>query len=257
MTLREHWIVLACIVRREMVRVNRIWLQTIIPPMITMSLYFVIFGKLVGSRIGRINGFSYIEFIVPGLIMMSIIINSYSNVSSSFFSSKFQRCIEELLVAPAKNELIILGYVLGGLYRGAVVGGVVLAVALFFTSLPLHSVGMLFAYGMLTASVFSLAGLLNALYANSFDDVSIIPTFVLTPLSYLGGVFYSLEQLPEFWAKVTLFNPVFYMVDGFRYAFLGSSESSVNLGLAILIASNIVLYVLTLTLFQRGIGLKN
>lgn len=198
-----YWVALKTIWRKEITRFMRIWIQTLIPPVITMSLYFIIFGNLIGNRIGEMGGVGYMQFIVPGLIMMSVITNSYANVSSSFFGAKFQKSIEELLVAPVPTHVIIAGFVGGGVARGVLVGILVTLVSLFFVPLQIHSWFMIIATLLMTSILFSLAGLLNALFAKSFDDISIIPTFVLTPLTYLGGVFYSLTLLPAFWQAVS------------------------------------------------------
>ncbi|SDK29466.1 ABC transporter permease [Microbulbifer yueqingensis] len=221
------WTSFATILRREVRRFTRIWPQTLVPPVITMSLYFVIFGSLIGSRIGEMGGFSYMEFVVPGLIMMAVITNSYSNVASSFYSAKFQRNVEELLVSPTPNWIIMAGYVLGGVSRGLIVGFVVTLIALFFTDLDVQHLGLTVAIVFCAAVLFSLAGFINAIFANSFDDISIIPTFVLTPLTYLGGVFYSIELLSPFWQGLSKLNPVLYMVNAFRYGVLGVSDINV------------------------------
>ena len=203
MKMAEQWIALSTIVRKEIVRFTRIWVQTLLPPVITMGLYFVIFGQLIGSRIGQMDGFSYVEFVVPGLIMMSVITNSYSNVVSSFFGVKFQRSVEELLVSPTPNYIILLGYVLGGVSRGLLVGFIVTLVSFLFTDLTIDSLPITIAIVFMTAIVFSLAGFLNAVFARTFDDISIVPTFILTPLTYLGGVFYSISLLPPVWQSVS------------------------------------------------------
>lgn len=216
------------IFRREIRRFMRIWVQTLIPPVITMVLYFLIFGSLIGSRIGDMGGFDYMAFVVPGLIMMSVINNSYSNVVSSFYSAKFTKSVEELLVSPVPNYVILLGFVLGGALRGLLVGAIVTVISLFFTDLHIHNVWVTVGVIFLTALLFAIAGLINAIYANSFDDISIIPTFVLTPLTYLGGVFYSIDLLPEFWQGASQLNPVLYMVNAFRYGFLGVSDVNVT-----------------------------
>lgn len=228
MNAQEQWIALTTIVRKEIHRFMRIWIQTLVPPVITMALYFVIFGALIGSRIGEMDGFSYMSFVVPGLIMMSVITNSYSNVVSSFYSAKFQHNIEELLVSPTPNYVILLGFVIGGVVRGLLVGIIVTVVSLFFTDLHIQHLGITVAIVLMTATLFSLMGFVNAVYANSFDDISIIPTFVLTPLTYLGGVFYSISLLPEFWQKVSMLNPVLYMVNAFRYGVLGVSDIDIT-----------------------------
>ena len=228
MNYYQQWVALTTILRKEVVRFTRIWVQTLLPPVITMALYFVIFGQLIGSRIGQMDGFSYMEFVVPGLIMMSVITNSYSNVVSSFFGAKFQKSIEEALVSPTPNYIILMGYVLGGVIRGLLVGLVVTLVSLFFTDLQVHNLLVTVGIVFLTAVVFALAGFFNAVFANTFDDISIVPTFVLTPLTYLGGVFYSISLLPEFWQGVSKLNPILYIVNAFRYGFLGISDINIS-----------------------------
>lgn len=252
-----YWIALKSIWSKEINRFTRIWAQTLLPPVITMSLYFIIFGNLVGSRIGEMNGFSYMQFIVPGLIMMSVITNAYSNVSSSFFSAKFQRNIEELLVAPVPTTIIIVGYVGGGVARGISVGILVTAVSLFFIPFHVHDWLMVALTIFLTSILFSLAGLLNAVFARSFDDISLIPTFVLTPLTYLGGVFYSLSLLPPFWQAVSKINPIVYMISGFRYGFLGIQDFSAAATIGILLGFIILFYLLVWHLIQQGRGLRS
>jgi len=222
-----------------------------------MSLYFVIFGNLIGSRIGEMNGFSYISFIVPGLIMMSVITNSYSNVASSFYSAKFQLSIEELLVAPVPNYVIIWGYIGGGVIRGLMVGFLVTCVSLFFVELQIANLFILILSVILTAILFSIGGLLNAIFARTFDDISIIPTFVLTPLTYLGGVFYSISLLPPFWQGVSHFNPVFYMINAFRYGFLGIADVSLLWSFTVIIAFIIVLYSFVAVLLKKGVGIRS
>ena len=252
-----YWIAFKSILIKEISRFTRIWVQTLVPPAITMSLYFVIFGNLIGSRIGQMHGVSYMEFIVPGLIMMSVITNSYANVASSFFSAKFQRNIEEILVAPVPNYLIIWGFVAGGVARGICVGAIVTAVSLFFVPLQVHDPLAVVVTLVLTATLFSLGGLINAVFAKSFDDVSIIPTFVLTPLTYLGGVFYSIQLLPPFWQMLSHVNPIIYMVNAFRYGFLGLSDVPMSLALGIIIGFIVVLYGVAHYLITRGIGLRH
>ena len=226
MNATEQWNAFMTIVRKEIRRYLRIWTQTLLPSAITMSLYFVIFGTLIGSRIGEMGGFSYMQFVVPGLIMMAIVTNSYSNVVSSFFGSKFNHSVEELLVSPVPNYIILMGYVLGGVTRGLFVAVVVTLVSLFFTDLHIHSYLVVVTIVLMTATLFALAGFINAVFANSFDDISIVPTFVLTPLIYLGGVFYSMDLLPDFWAAVSRLNPLVYVVNAFRYGMLGVSAVS-------------------------------
>ena len=245
------------IVIKEINRILRIWGQTLVPPAITMTLYFLIFGKLVGSRIGEMGGHRYMDFIVPGLIMMSVIQNAYGNVVSSFFGSKFGRYVEELLVSPTPNLVILAGYVAGGVLRGMMVGGIVLLVSLFFTDLSItHPVVMLGSV-FLAAVLFSLAGFVNAVYARKFDDISIIPTFILTPLTYLGGVFYSISLLPGFWREVSLLNPIVYTVNAFRYGVLGESDVSVPLAFGIMLLAIGVLGAYCLHLLARGTGLRS
>jgi len=244
------------IVIKEVRRFTRIWVQTLVPPAITIALYFVVFGNLVGRRIGDMGGFNYMEFIVPGLIMMAVIQNSYSNVVSSFFSHKFQRSVEELLVSPVPNSVILAGFVVGGMVRGLLVGGVVSLMALAFVDLKVEHPLIIISVVLLTSLVFSLAGFINALFANSFDDISIIPTFVLTPLIYLGGVFYSSALLPGFWQGVSAMNPIFYMVNTFRYGFLGVSDVPVTVAFLILISFAVVLSCACLWLLNRGTGLR-
>jgi ABC-2 type transport system permease protein len=253
----NYLIALHSILRKETNRFLRIWIQTLVPPVITMSLYFVIFGNLIGSRIGQMNGFDYMSFIVPGLIMMSVITNSYSNVASSFFSAKFQRNVEELLVAPVPNYIIIWGYVGGGVARGLIVGFLVTCVSLFFVDLHIFNIFILILSVLCTSVLFSIGGLLNAIFAKSFDDISIIPTFVLTPLTYLGGVFYSVSLLPGFWQTVSHFNPVFYMINAFRYGFLGIADVSLVWSFTVIGLFIIVLYSIVAILLKKGIGVRS
>ncbi len=229
MNLREQYVAFLTIVRKEIKRYLRIWTQTLLPSAITMSLYFVIFGSLIGSRIGDMGGFTYMQFVVPGLIMMAIVTNSYSNVVSSFFGSKFSHSVEELLVSPVSNFVILMGYVVGGVSRGLLVAVVVTLVSLFFTHIHIHSYLVVVVVVFMTSTLFALAGFINAVFANNFDDISIIPTFVLTPLIYLGGVFYSMDLLPPFWAGVSKLNPLVYVVNAFRYGVLGVSDVSLPL----------------------------
>lgn len=250
-------VALQTIVRREIRRFTRIWPQTLLPPAITMVLYFVIFGNLIGSRIGEMGGFSYMQYIVPGLIMMAVITNSYSNVVSSFFSTKFQRSIEELLVSPVSPHIILIGFVTGGMCRGLMVGAIVTALSLFFTQLQVHHIGVTVAVIILTSLVFSLGGFLNALFARNFDDISIVPTFVLTPLTYLGGVFYSINLLPVFWQKVSLANPILHMVNAFRYGILGVSDISIGIALSFMVAAAAVLYSVCIHFLKTGRGMRH
>jgi ABC-2 type transport system permease protein len=235
----------------------RIWVQTLVPPAITMTLYFIIFGNLIGSQIGRMQGFSYMEFIVPGLIMMSVITNSYANVASSFFSTKFQRNIEELLVAPVPNYIIVLGFVGGGVARGMLVGVIVTLLSLFFVDIQIHHLLVIMSTVILTATLFSLGGLINAVYAKTFDDISIVPTFILTPLTYLGGVFYSLSLLPPFWQSLSNLNPIVYMVNAFRYGFLGHSDVDMVVAYAVMLGFIVVLFAVAMRLISKGTGLRS
>jgi ABC-2 type transport system permease protein len=241
---------------KELNRFLRIWLQTILPPAITMGLYFVIFGNLIGPRIGRMSGFDYMQYIAPGIIMLAIITNSYSNVVSSFFGAKFQRHIEEILIAPVPNALILGGYIFGGMCRGIIVGVLVTIVAMFFTDLQINSYSVTISVVVLTSVLFSLAGFVNAIYAKKFDDISIVPTFVLTPLTYLGGVFYSIDLLPEFWRQVSLLNPVLYMVNAFRFGMLGVSDIDLYHAFAVIIVFIVLLTAACLNLLHRGVGLR-
>lgn len=254
---RQNFTGFATIVRREVVRVLRIWVQTIVPPAITMTLYFIIFGSLIGRRIGEMGGFDYMAYIAPGLIMMSIITNSYSNVASSFFGAKFGRHVEELLVSPLPNQYILMGYVMGGVLRGLLVGGVVTVVALFFTNLDVQHPWITLSTVLLTAFVFSLGGFINAVFSKKFDDISIVPTFILTPLTYLGGVFYSIEMLPAFWENASRLNPILYMVNAFRYGILGASDIGIGTAYAIIAVFIVALYAFSLFLMNRGVGLRS
>lgn len=245
------------IVRKEIGRFMRIWPQTILPAAITTALYFLIFGHLMGERIGDMAGQRYIDFIVPGIVLMSVINNAYANVVASFYSTKFQRHIEELLVAPVPPWVILAGYVTGGVARGLVVGGVVMAIALLFSDVAMHDYGVTLAVFLLTSTLFALAGFINAVFANSFDDISIIPNFVLTPLVYLGGVFYTVDMLPDFWRILSLGNPILYMVNAFRYGFLGVSDIPLPHAFAISGGVTVVLALFALYLLHRGIGIKS
>ena len=256
MNTSEKLIALKALFVKEILRFARIWIQTILPPVITVALYFVIFGNLIGSQLNDIKGYRYIDFIVPGMIMMSIITNSYANVVSSFYSSKFQKHIEEMLVSPMPNYIIIWGFVSGGIARGIIVGIAVTLVATFFTDIQFHNLPLLILVTLLTCILFALAGLINAIFANSFDDISIIPTFVLTPLTYLGGIFYSIDMLPEFWRNLSFANPILYMVDTFRTSMLDIKDIDTSISLAIIIAFVIILYVVALRLLQKGIGIR-
>lgn len=245
------------IVTREVRRFTRIWPQTLLPPAVTMTLYFVIFGNLIGSRIGTMGGFDYMAFIVPGLIMMAVITSSYGNVVSSFFSMKFQHSIEELLVSPTPNWVILAGYVAGGMARGLGVGIIVTLLSLGFTRLQVHHLPMMVLTVILTSALFSLGGFINAMMATKFDDISIVPTFVLTPLTYLGGVFYSIDLLPGFWQGVSMINPILYMVNGFRYGILGVSDVNPYLSLGMILAFIVILSMVSLRMLQRGKGIRH
>lgn len=244
------------LIRKEVRRFLRIWVQTLIPPAITMTLYFVIFGSLIGSRIGQMAGHDYMAFVIPGLIMMAVINNAFSNVASSFYSAKFNNSIEELLVSPMPNYVILLGYVCGGALRGLAVGVIVLVLSLFFTTPPIYSVALTLMIVVLSALLFSMAGLINGIYANSFDDISVIPTFVLTPLTYLGGVFYSIDLLPSFWQTVSLVNPIFYLVNAFRFGMLGVSDVNIVVALSGIVTLLAAMFIFCLVLMEKGSKLR-
>jgi len=248
---------LKTIVLREIRRFLRIWVQTIVPPAITISLYFVIFGNLIGSRIGVMGGYDYMQFVVPGLIMMAVIQNSYGNVVSSFFGTKFQRNIEELLVSPVSEMTILSGYIIGGMVRGLLVGVIVTALSLFFTSLDVQNWWITCSMVLMTSLVFSLAGFINAIFAQSFDDISIVPTFILTPLIYLGGVFYSVDLLPDFWAKVSMLNPILYMVNGFRHGILGVSDVPILTAFIMLFVFVFIGFFTSMYLLTRAAKLRS
>ncbi|MCH8943171.1 MAG: ABC transporter permease [Proteobacteria bacterium] len=256
MNVALNLVAVKTIIRKEIVRVLRIWIQTIVPPAITMTLYFVIFGNLIGKRIGSMDGFDYMQYIAPGLIMMSVITNSYGNVVSSFFGAKFTRHIEEMLVAPMSNASIIIGHVAGGVLRGLLVGTLVTVIALFFTRLDIAHPFIMISVVLLSSIVFSLAGFINAIFATKFDDISIVPTFVLTPLTYLGGVFYTISLLPPFWQSVSKANPILYMVNAFRYGILGKSDIDIGHAYVILFVFIVVLFTACVQLMRRGIGIR-
>ncbi len=256
MNFSQQMVALKTIAVKEYLRFIRIWIQTILPPAITIALYFIIFGEIIGSQIGDIDGYKYMDYIVPGLILMAVITNAYANVVSSFFSAKFHHSVEEMLVSPLPNYIILLGFISGGLARGIIVGIVATIVSLFFSDLHIHSYPVTFAVFILTSILFALAGFINAAYARSFDDITIIPTFVLTPLIYLGGVFYSIKMLPEIWQNISLVNPILYMVNAFHYGILGVSDIEVSTAFIIIIAFIIVLYYFALRLLRIGVGLK-
>lgn len=256
MNISLNIVALQTIVRKEFTRVLRIWIQTVVPPAITMTLYFIIFGNLIGRRIGTMDGFDYMQYIAPGLIMMSVITNSYGNVVSSFFGAKFGRHLEEMLISPMSNGTIIIGHVAGGVLRGVLVGLLVTIIALFFTKLEVQHPFITISIVLLSSTVFALAGFINAVFARKFDDIAIIPTFVLTPLTYLGGVFYSISLLPEFWQKVSLANPILYMVNAFRYGILGVSDIGIGRAYAILVTFVVLLFVGCQQLMKRGVGIR-
>lgn len=256
MMLRQFWIAYLTITRKEIKRFTRIWVQTIVPPVIMVALYFIIFGNLIGQRIGEMDGMMYIDFIMPGLVMMSIITNSYANVVSSFYGAKYSRHIEEMQVAPVPNLIILLGFVTGGVARGISVGIAVTLVSLLFTDFSMHHPMLVLLVALLTSSLFAMAGLINAIFANSFDDISIVPTFVLTPLTYLGGIFYSIRLLPEIWQQVSLGNPILYMVNSFRYGFRGVSDIELSTALLVILGFNLALFTVSLILLERGIGTR-
>ncbi|MBI2056255.1 MAG: ABC transporter permease [Candidatus Sungbacteria bacterium] len=257
MTRYEKWIAYSTIARKEITRFLRIWTQTLIPPVITSLLYYLIFGAFIGSQVSAIRGVTYMQFLVPGLVMMAVINNAYTNVSSSFFSSKFMKNYEEILVSPTPPWIIVAGYVTGGVARSVIVGLITLAIGLFFTHLSVYNITIIVAFILLTALLFSVAGLFNALFAKNFDDIGIIPIFVLTPLTYLGGVFYSIEALSPFWRTLSQFNPILYLINGFRYGFLGFSDVNVWISFGILIASTAIFTFTACYLFKRGYGLKS
>ncbi|MBC2215399.1 ABC transporter permease [Listeria welshimeri] len=252
-----YYTALKSLAAKETNRYMRIWVQTLVPPVITTSLYFIIFGKMIGNRIGEMNGFSYMEYIVPGLIMMSVITSSYSNVSSSFFSQKFQKNIEEILVAPVPTHIIIWGFLIGGIGRSVLVGTLVTIISMVFVPLHIHSWVFGIITLLMTAMLFSLAGLINGIFARSFDDVSIVPTFVLQPLTYLGGVFYAISMLPPIWQAISKVNPIVYMISGFRYGFLGVSDVSIWVSMSILVLFSVVLYSICWYLINKGRGLRS
>jgi ABC-2 type transport system permease protein len=256
MPVREQWIAFLTLLRKETSRILRIWQQTLLPPAITMVLYFIIFGHVIGGRVGQMEGFDYMQFIVPGLIMMSVITNSYGNVVSSFFGTKFSRSIEELVVSPTPHYVVILGFAFGGVIRGLSVGLVVTVLSLFFTRLEVQHPVTTLVVVFLTSVMFSLAGFTNAVFARTFDDISIIPTFVLTPLTYLGGVFYSIRLLPEFWQNLSLANPILYMVNGFRFGILGVSDIAPWISVLMILGFIVLFFFFNLYLMKKGVGVR-
>ena len=257
MRLKANYVAFKTILIKEVLRFMRIWLQTLLPAGISMGLYLLIFGNLIGSRMGDVQGIPYRDFIVPGIILMAVITNSYSNVVSSFYSTKYHRHVEEMLVSPVPSAIILWGYVAGGVARGLAVALVVTAVAMVLTDFEVGNVGLGLLVLLSTAILFSIAGLINALFGKSFDDISIVPTFVLTPLTYLGGVFFSIEMLPGLWQQVSLFNPVLYMVNAFRFAMLGTSDVGLVRALVIIAIFILGLSLWALMLLKRGVGIKH
>ena len=252
----RRWTGFRTIVIREFSRIIRIWGQTLVPPAITATLYFIIFGSLIGRRIGDMGGVTYMQYIAPGLIMMSVITNSYGNVVSSFFGAKFGRHLEELLVAPLPNWLIVLGYISGGVVRGLLVGLLVTVIALFFTHLHVEHLFAVLAAVLLTSVIFSLLGFVNAVFAKNFDQISFVPTFILTPMTYLGGVFYSIAMLPEWAQAVSKANPILYMVNAFRYGFLGASDVDITKAFLVTAGAAIVMFAVVVSLMNRGTGIR-
>lgn len=252
-----HWVAFTTIVRKEVVRFMRIWTQTLLPPLINQSLYFLIFGTFIGSKIPDVNGLPYMAFLVPGLVMMGVINSAFSNVVSSFFGAKFQRNIEEILVSPTPYWVIISGFTLGGMLRGFLVGVIIFLISLFFVAPQIYSVLVILLFITCTALVFALAGMVNAMYATKFDDISIFTTFILTPLTYLGGVFYSVKSLPLIWQYLSYCNPILYLIDGFRYGFTGTSDISPWVSISVLMVMTIGLILFNGYLFKKGKGLRS
>lgn len=252
----KHFISFKTLFIKEIRRFSHIWIQTIVPPAVTTSLYFLIFGQIVGSRIGLVGGYSYVQYIAPGLIMMTVITNAYANVCTSFYMAKFNRSIEELLVSPMSSHILLLGYMGGGVMRGIAVAVVVTITALFFTKLKIMHLGLMLFAIIFSAALFSVAGLINAIFAKKFDDISIVPTFILTPLTYLGGVFFSVDLLPQFWKDIAFMNPILYFIDIFRFGMLGIYDVNIPLAIFILLGFFILLYFIALFLLNKGIGIK-
>jgi ABC-2 type transport system permease protein len=255
----QKWTSFYTIVRKDVIRIFRIWPQTLLPSVVTSVLYFLVFGTVLGSRIGEMQGVDYMTFVVPGLVMLGVVTTSYANTSFTFFSSKFfARSIDEILVSPTPPWLLIAGFTAGGVVRGMLVGLSVLLVSLFFTglSLSIHSLEVIFIFALLTSLIFSLAGLVNGIYAKSIDGINIVPTFVLTPLVYLGGIFYSVQSLPAWWQNITYANPLFYLVNGFRYGFLGITDVSLITSASMLVTFAAILVGINWYLVRTGLGLK-
>jgi ABC-2 type transport system permease protein len=257
MDINESLIAFYTLLRKEMVRIMRIWTQTLIPPVITTTLYFIIFGQLLGSQLKHIWGFSYIQFIVPGLVISNMLTNAYSNAVSSFYGARFQRSIEEILVTPMPNWMILLGYVVPSVIRSVITATIVLVISLLFTHLPVYSFGLALVVSVIASAFFAVIGFINGMFAKSFDDVSWIPTFILTPLSYLGGIFYTLEMLPPLWQKISLLNPLMYIIDCFRYAILGAGNIDIYLSLSALLIATITAFVAALYFLHQGLGIRN
>lgn len=243
-------------IRKETLRIFRIWSQTLLPPVVTTGLYFAIFGAFIGSQVAPIEGYSYMQFIMPGLVMMTLITSAYMHVVTGFYIAKFMKSLEEILVSPMPWWAVVGGYVSGGIIRATVVSVMVIIVSLFFTHLAVANIFVLVAAAFLTSLIFSLGGLINGMFAKSFDAMTIIPTFVLTPLTYLGGVFYSIELLPPLFQTLSLFNPILYMVNAFRYGFLGVSDVSLTTSFAVMIGFAVVLIAVVAYLFKKGIGFR-
>ena len=256
MTLEKQWISFNTILRKEITRFIRIWPQTILPSIVTVSLYFLIFGAFLGPKIGEVSGFTYMEFVIPGLVMLGVVTNSFSNVASSFFSSKFQKNIEELLISPTPGYVVIAGYAAGGVLRGLIVGTLVAIVAFIFSGISVFSYFIIMAFMAMTAALFSVAGFINGMLAKKFDSITVVPVFVLTPLIYLGGVFYQIDFLPQFWQTVSKINPMFYIISGFRYGFLGISEVNILSSALILLLFTTAFTMLSYYLFKKGYGLR-
>lgn len=257
MNSRVQWVSLYTLINHEIVRVLRIWPQTILPPVVTTILYYIIFGSVIGPRIGEMNGYNYIQFIMPGLVMMNVIEVAYINVDSSFFMAKFFRSIEEILITPMTSHSVLCGFVAGGMFRAIAVGLLVAVMSLFFTKITVANWGLTILIVVLTAVFMSLVGFIAGVFAKKFDDLSIVPMFVLTPLSYFGGVFYSVDLLPKTWQAATHANPLFYMISGFRYAILGTADVDILFVLCLLFGGILILYAYAYWLLQKGIGIKN
>ncbi|WP_133130909.1 ABC transporter permease [Legionella yabuuchiae] len=257
MNINKQVIALYTLVRRETVRMFRIASQVFLPPVITTLLYFLIFGEVIGDRIGPIEAVSYSLFIAPGLIMMAVITNSYANVSNSLFSIRFQKNIEEMLISPMHYSLLLFGFTLGGVLRGVIVALLVYSVSFFFVDIDFYHLPLTLLVVVLVSSLFSLAGFTNAMLARNFDDVAIVPTFFLAPLTYLGGVFYGVSMLPPFWQKITYLNPIFYMVNALRTVMIGTQEINLLISLGIILTMIVMLTLLNLVLLKKGVGIRD